>query len=117
MRLHLVLSETSRFTARVTGGLSPASAVTMLSLHTQAQATAASGTLGYDDLEIGQQVLALGTAPSRERQWFRAEVTSLQPAVMVKYVATHPEGNTLALLLPQPNKAKVYREDLAPLPP
>ena len=91
----------------------------MLSLHTQAQATAASGTLGYDDLEIGQQVLALGTAPSRERQWFRAEVTSLQPAVMgqIEYVATHPEGNTLALLLPQPNKAKVYREDLAPLPP
>ena len=35
----------------------------------------------------------------------------------IEYVATHPEGNTLALLLPQPNKAKVYREDLAPLPP
>lgn len=68
-------------------------------------------------LEEGQCVLARGLAPSGERVWFKAVVTALRPPrrwppIVVKFTATHPEGDTQSLLLPRPINAYVHRADL-----
>ena len=68
-------------------------------------------------IEVGQAVLARGFAPSGERVWFKAEVTALRPPrrwppIVVKFTATHPEGDTQPLLLPRPITAYVHRADL-----
>ena len=80
-----------------------------------AQGAVQPGTLDMSTIRIDQKVLALGTAPTRNRIWYAATVVKLKPFT-VKYVATYPEASTLPLLLPTPREAICYASDLAPMP-
>lgn len=83
----------------------------------------------FEDLLEGEQVLAYGSSPSSGwcefravvvRPWRAAEVRFKRPSeayrVGIKYVATHPKGEKLALLLPQPNSAVLDRSDVRKMP-
>ena len=66
-------------------------------------------------LEVGMVVLAKGYGPAGGRSWFRARITKFRPRfppIVVTFTATHPEGLTQPLLLPQPKVAHVTRADI-----
>ena len=71
-------------------------------------------------LTVGEEVMAKGLSPAGQRLWYQATITGFRPPpawppIVVKFSATE-DGNTLNLLLPQPNTAYVHRGDVRPRP-
>ena len=63
---------------------------------------------------VGARVFAKGFAPSG-RDWFIAQVIGHRnraPPLSIKYLATHPDGETSPLALPIPRQAFVYASDV-----
>ena len=68
-----------------------------------------STTLDGQELAVGDEIEALGSAPGGSRVWFRAKVVALRsryPPIHVKFTATL-EGVTNRLALPEPVTAYV----------
>ena len=68
-----------------------------------------STMLDGQELEVGDEIEALGSAPGGSRAWFRAKVVALRsryPPIHIKFTATL-EGVTHRLALPEPVTAYV----------
>ena len=61
--------------------------------------------LDVGDFSVGRRCFARGQGGDGEQAWFVAEVVSHRerfPPIQVKFLATHPDGDTSALALPVP---------------
>ena len=106
-----------RHSKRLRLSLPPDAATAVAADERQARTPAGEEELDVGGVSVGDSVLALGLAPSGQREWFRATVKRLRaraPPISVRYVATE-SGETGSLLLPQPPTGFVYKAHTKPL--
>ena len=80
-----------------------------------ASQAAVEAELDTGGFPVGTRVFAKGLAPSGQREWFVAQVIGHRnraPPLSIKYLATHPDGETNPLALPIPLQAFVYTSDV-----